>query len=220
MTKLRNNGVRRSEILNIIKKNGQSNVKEISQELGISHVAARQHLTKLAESNYVSIHTRPEHPGRPEHFFVLTEKGDEQFPRAYQTLVKELLSELSEWQGAETVGNLLTRRQLSNQCQFLNQLESNDNSCRVDTYCELMNDKGYMVSHEVESDRSCLLTFGNCVLSSIAIEYPLVCCQGEISLLESTDAATISECLQHRNQGDIVCKFRLRFSSTEILEEE
>lgn len=208
--------MRRSEILQLIKRNGVSSVKQLSNELGISHVAVRQHLVKLVECGYVSIHTRPEHPGRPVHFYVLTDKGDEQFPRAYQTLIKELLAELSQWQGDETVENLLLRRQLSIQDQFQNQLETENFSCKIHAYCELMNERGYMVSHEPGKEESCSLTFGNCVLSSIAKEYPSICCLGDITLLQSILNDSSVECVQHRNHGDTVCKFRLRSSENHI----
>ncbi len=210
MTSLgRTNGVRRSEILQIIKRNGVSSVKQLSNELGISHVAVRQHLVKLVESGYVTIHTRPEHPGRPVHFYMLTDKGDEQFPREYQKLVKELLSELSQWQGEETVENLLKRRQLSIQGQLCNHLELDDSKCKVHAYCELMNERGFMVSHEALKEDSHTLTFGNCVLSSVAKDYPAICCQGDITNLQSIIGNATIECLQHRNQGDTVCKFKL-----------
>ncbi len=103
----RANGLTRQEILTAIKCHGSLTAETIAQQLHISPVAVRQHLSALAAEGSVTIQIVRRGLGRPAHYYRLTEAGDEQFTRRYMHMAVSLIEELSAWQGEDAVHALL-----------------------------------------------------------------------------------------------------------------
>src|SRR5690349_12623551 len=106
----RANGITRQEILTCLKIHGSMTAEELAQELGISQVAVRQHLTSLEAEDPIDIQIERKGLGRPAHRYFLTARGDETFPRHYDSLANGLLDELRAWQGETAVTELVQRK--------------------------------------------------------------------------------------------------------------
>src|SRR5689334_16801602 len=72
-------------------------VQALAQVLGISRNAVRQHLTSLERDGLVAKGPTQPSGGRPEQLYVLTDEGNERFPRQYSWF-SELLLEMLQAQ--------------------------------------------------------------------------------------------------------------------------
>src|SRR5687767_3343387 len=71
-------------------------VEEIADKLGITITAVRQHLVALERDGLVTRNATRASGGRPQHLFVLTERGREGFPRQYSWFSELLLKTMRE----------------------------------------------------------------------------------------------------------------------------
>jgi predicted ArsR family transcriptional regulator len=95
-------GVRQKELLKLLRgsRTGMS-VDELSKGLEISRNAVRQHLASLEAVGLIAAGvTRPSGGGRPQQLYVLTELGQESFPRQYSWLAQLVLASVQREEGA------------------------------------------------------------------------------------------------------------------------
>ena len=82
----------RHRILQLLKLQGPLTTDEMSQELKITYMGVRQHLTPAVHDGLIRYHTEQRGVGRPTYVYSLTELGDELFPRTYPPLANNLLA--------------------------------------------------------------------------------------------------------------------------------
>ena len=75
-------------------------VDTLAAELNISRNAVRQHLTSLERDGVVAKGRNQASGGRPEQLYVLTEQGEEAFPRQYAWFAELLLGLLESELGS------------------------------------------------------------------------------------------------------------------------
>jgi len=83
----------RQQILEILKRDGEVTVQELSQELELTSVTVRHHLEILRSEGFI---TEPEirrssRPGRPRYVYRLTSTAADLFPNNYSGLAGALL---------------------------------------------------------------------------------------------------------------------------------
>src|SRR5688500_9786352 len=103
-------GERQKQLLKLLRgtKPGMS-VDELSKGLEITRNAVRQHLSSLEGAGLVTAGmTRPSGGGRPQQLYVLTELGQESFPRKYSWLAQLVLASVQREEGAENMGKRLS----------------------------------------------------------------------------------------------------------------
>ena len=209
----RANGITRQEIMTCLKKNGAMTADELSQSLGISQVAVRQHIASLEAEGVVTITVERKGLGRPSHRYLLTVAGDETFPRKYAEFAQSLLSELSDWQGGEAVSELLTRCQDRQTRELAPRLGDKTLAGRVKELARIENEQGFMTEAIAGAPGRFQLVKRNCTICSLAQKSPEICCQGKLDHYKSvlgdvnvTQTSSIAE-------GDLHCSFEIQSCS-------
>lgn len=206
----RGNGITRHEILSCIKINGAMTADELSQQLGISQVAVRQHLSALEAEGIISVSVERRGLGRPSHRYTLTALGDETFPRRYDAFAHDILEELRMWQGDDAVLDLLDRRRNRLRNLMAPRLQDKPLGARLNEIARAETEQGFMTETCAEEAGTFLLVRRNCAVCAVARVVPEICCKKDAGLLsdllgdvEVSLAGTIQD-------GDHACTFRIR----------
>src|SRR5690242_12296690 len=92
----------REKILQLLKVNDEMTVGALSDELEVSGVNIRGHLSRLERDGLVVMRCENNHErGRPSHIYKLTEKGNQLFPSTYNHLASEVLRQVKRMFGLQ-----------------------------------------------------------------------------------------------------------------------
>jgi predicted ArsR family transcriptional regulator len=203
----RANGLTRQSILSEIKQRGSVTTDELGEDLGISSVAVRQHLSTLAAEGRVSITIERRGLGRPVHRYHLTPEGDEEFDRSYDDLCIQLLDSVRDTQGNDGVDAIMASRTKKLTAGLMPRVTGVPLETRVREIARFQDGFGYMASSKAE-DGSVKLTEYNCAICKVAKEFPNLC-NHEMEMfqeLAGTDVSVVRE--SHILSGDIACVYR------------
>ena len=99
----------RQEILDHIRKHGETTVRDLAELLHLTATGIRQHLNVMVRDGLVQIHEARGHVGRPALVYSLTPAGDALFPSRYDELSRLLLDEIRAIAGSKGVQSVLMR---------------------------------------------------------------------------------------------------------------
>src|SRR5688500_2094428 len=106
----------RAAIFRLLKAEGFASIGRIAEVLGVSHEAARKHVTDLQRKGWVGADCPPEASdlpgstrGRPSVRYCLTAAGDHFFPKQYPALAMTLIDAIAAEGGQENLGGILAR---------------------------------------------------------------------------------------------------------------
>ncbi len=205
------NGATRREIFQQIKIRGCATAEELAEYSGISQVAVRLHLAHLMRDGLIWQDVIRSRPGRPQHRYMLTALGDEQFPRSYSELSALLLQELSDWLGADASFSLVSRIREKSDAAIRQNLQILPDAHQLERLSAIRNAEGYMTELECNSNSGMQrIVYRNCTACRLSANYPQLCCQGDAALLQKTLAHGEMVCEAHRSQGDSFCVYRLQ----------
>lgn len=202
----RANGLTRHAILSEIKQRGSVTTDELGEDLGISSVAVRQHLSTLAAEGRVAITVERRGLGRPVHRYQLTEDGDETFERSYDQLCIQLLEAIRDTQGQEGVEAVLAARQKRLGNALSSRVSGQPLETKVNEIARFQTRFGYMASSK-SNEGTIKLTEMNCAVCKVAREYPGVCAH-ELAMMQEAagpDVAVVRE--QYILAGDPACVY-------------
>jgi predicted ArsR family transcriptional regulator len=186
-----------------------STVDELAGELGITRNAVRQHLSSLEGDGLVKLgDSRPSGGGRPQHLYVLTDKGKECFPRHYswfaQLLVESIARETGE-QGLrdrlEAMGENVAEQLTRQHAPLKNQKD------KAQALTAVMQQLGYDASVAEKSGHP-VIEADNCVFHTLAMQNPEVC-HFDLALMAKFTGSEIDheQCMA---RGEHVCRFKLK----------
>lgn len=181
-------------------------VDALSDELGVTVTAVRQHLTALHGDGLVERGATRASGGRPQQLYVLTEKAREGFPRQYSWFSESLVGALKKEQGSAKVEKLL--RVLGDDVgASVAAPASAPLAERARMLAAKMDELGYEARVEKRGDKL-EVTASNCVFHKLAERHPEVCAF-DLGLIERVAhaKATHDECIV---RGDAVCRFQLK----------
>ncbi|WP_058306037.1 helix-turn-helix transcriptional regulator [Gracilibacillus massiliensis] len=200
----------RNEILELLKKNQASSVSGITAYLNISEMAVRKHLIKLEGDKLITTKTVRQPMGRPVIYYSLTRTGENQFPKSYDVLVVDFLSDIEQTMGKEAIFQLFEKRKERLYKKYSRRIFSEDNITeKVQALIEIQREGGYMSELEEEDDTSLSFSQYNCPIAEIANKYDKPC-EGELNLFKSvlkTEQVERVECLA---KGGKACKYVVR----------
>ncbi len=94
----------KTELLELLKRNGGRSVLDLAGALGLAPVTIRQHLTRLERDGLVVAEQRPGSNGRPANVYRLTAMGHGAFPRHSDRVIEALIREIGFLEGHELNG--------------------------------------------------------------------------------------------------------------------
>lgn len=202
-------GERQKRLLRLLRgtKPGMS-VDELSKGLEITRNAVRQHLSSLEGAGLVAAGTtRPSGGGRPQQLYVLTELGQESFPRKYSWLAQLVLASVQREEGADNMGKRLSdigagmARQIRSQYPELHTQQE-----KVQKLAEVMDQLGYNAKNATLPGGEAVIEADNCVFHQMAVK-DLDICHLDKGLMETFTDSKVEqhECMA---RGGQLCRFR------------
>lgn len=164
-------------LLELLKRNGPQTVQDLAVGLGVSVPGARRHLIDLQEQGLIEARTeRPGGRGRPQHVFLLTDRGEAAFPKTYSTLCVDVLRHVEELFGEGAVLQVLDARsaelaqRLQTDLPITLPLEE-----RVRRLAEWLNGVGFDAVVESGEGGVWYVVERNCPNLTVARQYPQLC---------------------------------------------
>lgn len=164
-------------LLERLKRHGPQTVQDLAGFLGVSVPGARRHLTDLQEQGLIEARTeRPGGRGRPQHVFLLTERGEAVFPKTYSALCLDVLRHVGDLFGEEAVLQVLDARsaELAGrfQAEWPQDLPLEE---RVEQFAAWLTLAGFDAVVEPEPDGGWTIVERNCPNLTVARQYPQLC---------------------------------------------
>lgn len=196
----------RAQLLQLLKREGELSVKQLSSLLGITPMGVRQHLEALQREGKVEFRWNRHGSGRPSQLFRLTPTGDELFHRSYAEFASQLL-ELAGQQ--EQLPSLLHQLREAQRRRYAAHIDpALPLAERAEALARLRAREGYSAQVNVEPDGSVIFAEGNCSIRRIAEGHPELCRSEERLLSELLQAQVEREsCIAN---GQPQCRYRLR----------
>lgn len=203
----------REKILQLLKVNGEMTVAALSEELNVSSVNIRGHLSRLERDGMVAMRTdKINERGRPANLYKLTQKGNEAFPSAYNHLASDVLRQVKRMFGLQALRSILAGRAE----EFLKQLQERLREkplevSKVSELAELLRDMGYMVEVSAVGQNEYMLAIRHCPISEVATHFPEVCAAELNMQRQALNDAKVS-LKRTIPQGGGGCYYRIIFS--------
>lgn len=197
----------RGKVLSLLRADPRT-VSELADSLELSGNAVRRHLTALERDGLVeTTGVRREGVGKPARVFRLTHEARDFFPRAYATVLAELLSVLERRTSADEVEELLREvgRNLAHDAREAGFPEAGSVEVRVREAARLIEDIGGLPQVE-RTNGSFRLVGRSCPLAGVVEEHTLACSVAE-ALLEELVGTPVSQ--QCRGNGRPTCVFEI-----------
>jgi predicted ArsR family transcriptional regulator len=203
----------RRDLLLLLRTRPGITVNELASSLALSVVGVRRHLEALAaEQLVVQVPAvRPSNGvGRPPHGWRLSPTGLELFPRRYDALANDLLEDLAEEAGLETVEAVFARRTEKLVLQYESALDGvQDPLEKVRVLAELRDQGGYVTECHRGDDGEVLLVENNCAIHRVAEKHSVVC-NMELVLFRRVLGPDVEVTREsHTMAGDPVCCYRV-----------
>jgi Predicted transcriptional regulator len=132
------------KILEILKKNHNSTMDSIANDLGISKMAVLKHLFRMEKEGIIERKSIKKKVGRPVSVFFLTEHGEERFRSSYADTIKSLISFLVDHGHRDLAVQFLKERYALMQTKYAKSLAGLTYEKRLEKLSELRDSAGYM----------------------------------------------------------------------------
>lgn len=162
-------------LLQVLKKEHTSTMREIMRHFSISEIAVRKHMNTLLREGFIQEEARKQDIGRPYYVYTLTKKGHQTFPNHYEQLPVELLQDLEEVQGREAVTQVLEKRMHREIKTFKESLCSDNFDDKIEEFARMQDDKGFMVEFLKQEDGSYEMRNYHCPIINISSIYNEIC---------------------------------------------
>ena len=201
----------RRTVLYALRRRGQASVGDIARQLDMTVSGARQHLTALVEDGFAEATEvpRPEgQRGRPQLAYIVTEKADGLFPKAYGELTNELLGYASE-ADAGLIDTLFERRRDERIRNASTRLAKKQTlKAKVTELTRILDGDGYLATSEVVGPGVFRIVEHNCAIWAVAQRYGQAC-SSEIDFIRAVLPGADVERVQHMIAGAPHCAYEV-----------
>jgi predicted ArsR family transcriptional regulator len=198
----------RRRILSLLKDKGPLTADELAEQLMISAVAVRRHLTKLERDQLVTYKEVQRGMGRPSFVYELGEAADNFFPRRYQELALDMLVTVRDLYGPAAVDAVFQHRSENLMEKYRRKITGESLEARLDQLTKLREADGYMSTWQASNDGSFILREANCPIIHAAEACGCACNQDQILLEGLLDAEILRK--EHLVAGDGACCYEVR----------
>lgn len=195
------------EILLILKREGQADLRSLSEQLGITKMAVHKHAKDLESQHLIERIPVRGQPGRPRLALRLAPSASNLFPKAYAGLTCAALAFVEKRLGREAVEELLRGRQAALLSEYREGVRADSLAERVRRLAALRQRDGYMAESRKGKRGSLEILEYNCPILAVAETY-WEACRAETEMFQRVLGARVEA--SHRVvAGDPVCRFRI-----------
>lgn len=199
-------GGRQQQLLRLLQQQPAGlTVEQLAQGVSVTRTAVRQHLTVLERDGLVERGITQATGGRPEQLFVLTQKGQEAFPRRYSWFAELLLQTLEGKLGQEELATQLAEIG-TKLATTLPPATADSPEARIQALAEIMRELGYDSVSQATNSGLPRIVATNCIFHQLAARFPEVC-ELDLALMSKYvgEPVTHEECMV---RGGTQCRFR------------
>jgi len=189
-------------------RNGLS-VDELAKALDISRTGVQQHFVVLERDGYIKKSTLNKTAGRPVTIYVITDKGNNYFPKQYAWFSELILSDLQQEIGPERFKAYMQKLGNKLADTLRGKFAGKNLTERVDELASIMRDLGFQVKVDSEPDsdgpdiQAC-----NCIYHDLAQKYQDIC-EFDLALMSSLLDKEVEQ-LSCMAKGDCNCSFKIK----------
>jgi predicted ArsR family transcriptional regulator len=198
----------RRRILMALKEGNGMTADELADELSISSVAVRRHLTNLERDRLVDHEEVQRGMGRPSYVYRLTEAADSLFPNSYDQLASYVLEAIEDLFGHEAVDRIFEQRTQELTRSYRPIVSGDTLPDRLEQLARLRQDDGYMAVWEEQEDGSYVLRQYHCPILHVAEECHQACHHELALYVDLLDAEVTRR--SHQASGDATCSYQIR----------
>lgn len=197
-------------ILQIVKRDGSVTAKQLSSELGMTTMGARQHLQGLEDEDILSTHDVKVKVGRPTRHWALTQKGHEQFADRHGELTVQFIEAVEHIFGKEGLEKVTSEREKLTLHNYRQHLASCDSlESKLQKLVSLREQEGYMAELE-QDEHGFILIENHCPICKAATHCPSLC-QSELNVFQTLlGSETSIERTEHIISGQRRCIYRIQ----------
>jgi predicted ArsR family transcriptional regulator len=200
----------RRRIVKILKTEGPLDSASLSERIGVSPMAIRQHLYLLQDQKMVTAKERPVPLGRPAKYWELTRQADRLFPDAYAELSLSLIDSLKNAFGADGLQRILEHRTARQGASYSARiLPTMPLRRKLQKLAQIRTEEGYMAEVRSEGTGQYLFIENHCPICAAASSCTGLCAN-ELALFRSIlgPGATV-ERVEHILAGERRCAYRI-----------
>jgi predicted ArsR family transcriptional regulator len=202
-------GSGRDRVLVILKTKGPHTAAGISERLGVTTIAVRQHLAVLAREQLVDFTDDRRKVGRPARIWRLTPQGDERFGDGHADLAVAMLEATKGAFGREGLERLTAERTRQQVASYQARMPGDNASLedRLASLARLRREEGFMAELRRNRDGTFELVENHCSIAKAARAYPILCA-GEPMLFRAVLGRRVAVArTQHMLAGDRCCSY-------------
>ena len=204
-TKLPGFGDTKREILLLLKREGQLDLKTLAERLRISKMAVHKHSQELEERGLIERAAIRGAAGRPRLALHLSPSATSLFPKAYAGITCAAFAFIEEKLGRKAVEEALRRRQAETLSTYKDQVNGNTLAERVHQLTGIRDHEGYMAEDRQASPSKFEILEHNCPILAVAENY-WEACTVENELFRKLLDANV-ETTHRVVAGENVCRF-------------
>ena len=197
------------KILYLLKTHGPQSAAALGEQLQMTSMGARQHLTALEADGWVGFSDEARGRGRPVRLWHLTEQAWQRFPDSHSELTLQLIDNIQQLFGEVGMERLIAQREQQQLARYQQTLGNKGLSGRLEALRELRSREGYMAEIRREEDGSWLLWESHCPICAAARSCRGFC-RSELALFRQLLAPARVEREQYLLDGDRRCLYRIR----------
>jgi predicted ArsR family transcriptional regulator len=196
-------------ILQIVKRDGSVTAKQLSSELGMTTMGARQHLQGLEDDGILSTYDMKVKVGRPTRHWSLTQKGHEQFADRHGELTIQFIEAVEHIFGKDGLVKVTSEREKLTQQNYQQYIQQHDPlENKLKTLVSLREQEGYMAELE-QDEHGFILIENHCPICKAATRCPSLC-SSELNVFQSLLGEHITiERTEHIINGQRRCVYRI-----------
>lgn len=164
----------RDRILQTLLNHPGSTINELANAVGINGISVRHHLSSLQADGLVAHEEERHGVGRPRSVYMLTEKGQEQFPTRYLRLTTRLLDQMKESMPSAVISKLFSSMAEEIASDYASQVKSMTVEEKLEFIKDLLAQEGFSVEWEHKGSNY-LIHEVTCPYYHVGQAHPEVC---------------------------------------------
>ncbi|MGM0846620.1 MAG: helix-turn-helix transcriptional regulator [Bacillota bacterium] len=203
----------KDKILDLLKREVALTVNDLIDQLGITHMAIRKHLTVLENDGLIQSTEIRQPKGRPQYSYSLSEKGERLFPKNYEGISVEFLQDIEDSFGKDSVDALFKKREQRLTAEYREQVQQQRGTLdKIREIEKIQNEKGYMAKADQIDENTFELIEYNCPILAIATNFKTAC-KCETEMFKKVLGTEEVERVLCKTEGNNHCKFVIKYDS-------